>query len=83
MKQFFRIETPYHFEINDLRAGIQLINVILIIMFGLSISWFGLIVAVCGLVKDLTKDRHINGMIMHFASIVLNVYFLKILYFGA
>lgn len=82
MKKFFRIEKPYTFEMNDLRAGIQILNVFLIMIFGLSVSWFGLAVAVCGIVKDLTKDRKVNGLAMHTATAILNIYFLKLLYFG-
>lgn len=82
MKRFFNINEKYKFEMNDLRAGIQILNVALIILFGLSVSWFGLTVAVCGVVKDLTKDRKINGLLMHTATAVLNIYFLKLLYFG-
>jgi hypothetical protein len=51
-------------------------------MFGLAISWFGLALAVFGLIKDFTTDRHINGIAMHLASAVLNVYFLTLLYGG-
>ena len=80
VKKFFRIETAYRFEMNDLRAAIQIINVALIMIYGLSIAWFGLAVAVCGLIKDFATDRHINGIAMHTASIVLNVYFLSLLY---
>ena len=82
MKDFFKIEGDYKFEYNDLRALITVINVILIMMFGLSIAWFGLAVAAIGVVKDLTKDRHINGLIMHLASVALNVYFFILLYWG-
>ena len=82
MKEFFRIETPYKFEYNDLRAFITVINVILIMIFGLSIAWFGLAIALIGVVKDLKVDRHINGLVMHLSSVALNVYFLIILYFG-
>ena len=82
MKNFFNIQSRYRFEWNDLRAFIQLLNVILIMIFGLSVSWFGLAVAIFGLVKDLTSDRHINGIVMHLSSIVLNLYFLFLLYFG-
>lgn len=80
MKKFFGIETAYKFEWNDLRAFITIINVILIMIFGLSISWFGLAVAVFGLVKDFTSDRHISGILMHLASMALNIYFLCLLY---
>lgn len=79
MKQFFGIESAYRFEYNDLRALITVINVILIMKFGLSIVWFGLLVASIGLLKDIVLDRHINGMIMHFANVVLNLFFLTCL----
>ena len=82
MRDFFSITEPFRFEWNDLRAFIQLLNVILIMIFGLSVSWFGLAIAVFGLVKDFTTDRHINSIVMHFAGCVLNIYFLKLLYFG-
>lgn len=82
MLKFFKIERRYKFEMNDIRALIQVVNVVLIMIFGLSVSWFGLAVAVCGIVKDLTKDRHINGLVMHMATAILNIYFLKLLYFG-
>ena len=82
MKDFFRIEEPYRFEYNDLRALITVINVILIMIFGLSIAWFGLAVALIGVIKDLKVDRHINGLVMHLASVALNIYFLILLYCG-
>ena len=82
MKKFFNIETSYRFEMNDLRAVIQVINVILIMIFGLSVSWFGLALAVFGLIKDFATDRHINSIIMHTAGMVLNIYFLTLLYRG-
>lgn len=82
IKTFFNIKSKYKFEWNDLRALAMIVNVVLIMIFGLSISWFGLGIAVFGLVKDLTSDRHINGMLMHIASMVLNIYFLILLYKG-
>lgn len=80
IKEFFGIEKPYQFEYNDLRASVTLINVILIMIFGLSISWFGLVVALVGVVKDLKVDRRVNGLIMHLSNVVLNSYFLFLLY---
>ena len=79
-KRFFNIETTYKFEMNDLRALIQVVNVGLIMMFGLSVSWFGLALTVFGLIKDFTTDRHLNSIVMHLAGAVLNLYFLNILY---
>jgi hypothetical protein len=80
MKEFFGITESYKFEWNDLRAGIQILNVVLIMMFGLSVSWFGLTIALFGVVKDLTNRRHINDLLMHLSSVVLNIYFLTLLY---
>lgn len=69
----------YKFEWNDLRTIITVINVLLIMRFGLSIAWFGLSVAVIGLIKDIAIDKRINGTIMHGANAILNIYFLTLL----
>lgn len=82
IKSFFSIKTPYCFEWNDLRAFIQVLNVILIMMFGLQVSWFGLAIALFGLCKDFCQHRHINDMILHLSGIALNIYFLILLYGG-
>lgn len=80
MKKFFKIEDSYSFEWNDLRCFITVINVILIMVYGLSISWFGLGVALIGVIKDLTTDRRINGLLMHLSNVTLNIYFLLMYY---
>lgn len=80
MKKFFNIKGGYKFEWNDLRCFITVINVILVMIYGLSISWFGLAVAVVGIIKDLTTDRRINGLLMHVANMSLNIYFLLMFY---
>ena len=66
----------YKFEYNDLRAAITVINVILIMKYGLSIAWFGLAVAFIGMIKDVTIDKKWNGFIMHMANAILNIFFL-------
>ena len=77
IKKFFKIEGKYKFEWNDLRAFLQIINVALIVFAGFNVgAIFGLCVAGLGLIKDLTSDRHINGIAMHLASILLNVFIL-------
>ena len=80
MKKFFGLDKPYKFEWNDLRCFASVLNVVLIMVYGLSIAWFGLFVAVIGVVKDLTVDRKLNGLLMHVSSVVLNIYFLLIYY---
>ena len=79
MKRFFNITDNYKLEWNDLRCFITLINVILIMIYGFSIAWFGLAVALIGVVKDLTVDRHINGLLMHLATVALNIFFISLL----
>lgn len=82
MKNYFNITVPYRFEMNDLRALTMLINVALVMIIGFSASWFGLAIAVFGLIKDaINHDRHINDFIMHGASTLLNCYFLYLKYF--
>jgi len=68
----------YQFEWNDLRAFITLINVILVMTFGISIAWFGLAVSLIGLIKDITIDKRINGTVMHTANAILNIYFITL-----
>lgn len=80
MKKFFKIESPYKFEWGDLRCLMYIINVVLIMVYGLIVSWFGLAVAVVGIIRDLAIDRHINGLLSHLATVALNVYFLLMLY---
>jgi hypothetical protein len=80
IKKFFGIEPPYKLEWNDLRACIQLINVILIMIFGLSVSWFGLAIALFGICKDLSQHRHINDLVLHLTGVMLNIHFLVLLY---
>lgn len=66
----------YQFEWNDIRALMTLINVILIMRYGLAIAWFGLAIAYVGLIKDITIDKRVNGVVMHSANAILNIYFL-------
>ena len=82
IKNIFGIEEKYRFEWNDLRCGITILNVALIMLFGLQVSWFGLAVAIFGVCKDFTQHRHINDVLMHCSSVVLNLYFLSLLYRG-
>lgn len=76
MRKLFNITEPYKFEYNDLRALITVVNVVLIMFFGLSIAWLGLVIGTIGLIKDLTIDRKINGAVMHLANVALNLFFI-------
>jgi hypothetical protein len=64
---------------NDLRALLQIINVALIVFAGFEVgAIFGLTIATLGIIKDFATDRHINGIAMHLASIVLNIFILTL-----
>ena len=76
MKAFFNIIEPYRFDWNDLRAVATVLNVILIMVFGLSVAWVGLAIAFIGVVRDLTKERRVSGLVMHLAGVALNLYFI-------
>ena len=80
MKNFFNLNQKYKFEYNDVRAVITFVNVILIIHFGITICYLNLIIAVIGIVKDLTIDKKINGLLMHSANVILNLYLIILLY---
>lgn len=76
MKKFFRIETAYKFEWNDLRAILMIVNFALVVLDFSVGAIFGLTIATLGLVKDFATDRHISGMVMHLTSMALNSYIL-------
>jgi hypothetical protein len=80
VKKFFNIEHSYKFEWNDLRTVLTVINVLLIIIFGVAGSWFGLAISLFGIVKELTGNRHINCLVSYVATIVLNIYFITLLW---
>ena len=82
IKNWFGIKVHYCFEWNDLRAFIQIINVALIMCFGLSVAWLGLAIAVFGICKDLSQHRHINDIVLHLTGAVLNIHFLILYYKG-
>ena len=83
MRKFFNIERGYKYETNDLRALTMIINLLLIIVFGFASSWFGFTLAVLGLVKDVKNhNRHVNDFLMHGTSLLMNCYFLSLLYFS-
>lgn len=63
-------------EWNDLRCIIAVLNAVLIIFFGVSITWFGFSIALLGIVKDLTVDKKVNGLILHSSTALLNFCFI-------
>lgn len=81
MKNFFNITADrYIFDYNDIRCLLTLFNVVMIIIFGLSIAWIGLAIAIFGTVRDMVcEERKINSTIQHLTMIVLNIYFVSLM----
>lgn len=70
----------YEFEWTDIRALITVTNVVGVLTVGLIASWIGLVVAGYDLIQDFRHKNHINVFVIHFALLVLNGYFLLMLY---
>ena len=77
IKQFFGIETKYHFERMDLAAVFMVLNVIAIIAWNKG-AYVGLPVNMVGLIWDLREKPHINNVVMRLGLIVMNGYFLTL-----
>lgn len=78
IKKFFHIEGPYKFERMDLASICMIVNVLLLIFTKNGPKW-GLVVAICGLIWDLTSRQcHINNIVMRLSVIAMNTYFLTL-----
>ena len=80
IKKFFNITSSYHFEKADMRAFITILNVAGVIIIGLGASWVGLGIAVYDLITDFKNRPHINVWLIHISLLILNGYFLGLLY---
>lgn len=80
IKEFFNIKGNYEFDYNDIRCLLTVLNVILILKFGLSVAFIGLTIAIFGTIRDIVyEERRINSTIQHLAMIVLNAYFVSLM----
>lgn len=81
LKKFFKIEkSSYQFEGTDVRAITTILNVIGVLTIGLVASWIGLAVALFDIIQDFRKGTHINIFLIHISLLILNSYFLGLLY---
>lgn len=80
VKEFFNIKGNYKFDYNDIRCLLTVLNVILILKFGLSVAFIGLAIAIFGTIRDLVyEERKINSTIQHLAMVILNLYFVSLM----
>lgn len=82
MIQYFKLNHPYEFDINDILCGLAVLCSILTIYFGLVISWLGLGVALFNVGYDCIVIKRLNLLSLHLSLVVLNIYFLRMLYCG-
>lgn len=80
MKKYFELTAPYHFEWNDWVGPANILNLFLVIKFGLVASWFGLIVNFACIVYDIVAIKRINLTLLHLSVVLLNAYFLGVFY---
>lgn len=79
-KKFFNIKGKYVFDYNDIRCVLTILNVILILRFGLSVALIGLAIAVFGTIRDMIcEERKINSTVQHAMMIILNAYFVSLM----
>jgi len=65
------INSPLKKEINNARCALTILNVVLVLSFGVSFAWIGLGVALFGLIKDFVTERNLNELIMHGSNAVM------------
>lgn len=80
VKEFFNIKGAYKFDYNDIRCALTVLNVVLILKFGLSVAFIGLAIAIFGTVRDMVcEERRINSTIQHAMMVILNLYFVSLM----
>lgn len=78
-KNFFNITQSYVFDYNDIRCVLTLFNVTMIVIFGLSVAYIGLTIAIFGTVRDMIiTDRKLNSTIIHATNIILYLFLINL-----
>ena len=80
MREYFELNKPYQFEWNDIFGLANFINTILVILFGLVASWFGLAICIACIIDDIIEVRRFNLTFLHLSIAILNIYFLLTFY---
>ena len=69
----FELTTPYKFELNDLRAILSVINLWSIVARNETLIFICVLTAVFGIVNDIIFNRRINGLVIHFSTLAINI----------
>ena len=69
----FELTTPYKFEINDVRALLSLLNLWSIVTKNETLIFVCILAAAFGVINDVAFNRRINGLIIHFSTLVVNI----------
>ena len=73
MKKFFQLDKPYKFEINDIRAILSIINLWSIVGKNRIMIFVCVLLAGFGVINDVAFNRRLNGLIIHFSSLLINI----------
>ena len=69
----FELTTPYNFEINDVRALLSLLNLWSIVTKNEALIFVCILAAAFGVINDVAFNRRINGLIIHFSTLAVNI----------
>jgi len=73
MKKFFKLDKPYEFDINDIRAILSIINLWSIVVKNNIMIFVCVLLAAFGVINDVAFNRRINGLVIHFSSLLINI----------
>lgn len=69
----FELTTPYKFELNDLRAVLSIMNLWSIVARNEALIFICVLTAAFGIVNDIIFNRRINGLVIHFSTLAINI----------
>ena len=75
MKKFFRINSQYKFDINDIRVLLTIINFYIILNGKNSLSLIIAASGFFGIIRDYFGDRKINSFLIHFIGFCTGIFY--------
>ena len=79
MEKIKGVVQNYKFDLNDIRAGFTVLNVVLVILFGWAGCLLGFCIAFIGIIRDFVKKKKINSYVIHVSNCILNIYLMLLL----
>ena len=79
MEKIKGVVQNYKFDLNDIRAGFTVLNLVLVILFGAAGCLLGFCIALVGVIRDIVKKKKVNSYIIHISNCILNIYLMILL----